>query len=139
DGELGETGSLVEDVLDFDSFFLENVEIGAEDFYREGALEASEGFVDGVFGGLGVIEDDAGIGFEFFLDVNDELLFRMDRAFFPRRVTVRFQADIKLAVEEAGGISAVIGTAEFGADDGNLRVFGEQVADLRSELAGVLE
>ena len=61
DGKFVEAGSFVENVLDFNGFFLEDIEIGAEDFYGERGLEAGESFVDGVFGRLRKVENDAGI------------------------------------------------------------------------------
>ena len=75
---------LSKDIFDFDGFLLENVEVGAKDFYRQSALESGESFVDGIFGGLGVVKDDTRIGFEFFLDVLDELLLSNGWSLFSR-------------------------------------------------------
>lgn len=51
------------------AFFLEHVESRAEDFYRQGALEAGESFVDGILGGMGVVENHTRVGFEFSGDL----------------------------------------------------------------------
>src|ERR1700676_980182 len=139
DGEFGKAFGLGEDVFDLHGFFLEDLKIRAENLDGEGALEAGESFVDGVFGGLRVVEDDAGGGFEFFLEVGDELFLGMDGALLPSAVVVRLQADVKLAVEEAGGIGAIVVAAELGADDGDLRILREQSADFGGKLAGFLE
>src|SRR4029077_13003309 len=135
DGEFGEALGLGKNIFDLDGLFLEDLEIGAKDFDGEGALEASERLVHGVFGGLSVIEDDTGVSFEFFLQIGDELFLGMDRAFPPRDIVVRFQANVKFAVEEPGGIGAVVVAAELGAYHRDLRVLGEQVADFRCKLA----
>jgi hypothetical protein len=68
--ELGVAGSLVQNILDLDGFFLQDFEVRAEDFDGQRGLEAGQGFVDGVLGGLCEIEDDAGISVEFFLQVS---------------------------------------------------------------------
>ena len=73
DGEFLEAGCFVENVADFDGFFLEDIEIGAENFDGERGLETGESFVDGVFGRLREVEDDAGIGVEFFLEVAGQI------------------------------------------------------------------
>ena len=54
-------GRSVENVLDFDGFFLRTFRSGPIYFDGERALEAGQGFVHGVFGGLREVEDDAGI------------------------------------------------------------------------------
>src|SRR5580692_149172 len=77
-GELCKARGFVEHIFDFDGFLLENVEIGAEDFHGQRAFEAREGFVHGIFSGLGEIEDHAGVGVELFLKIGDELFFCVD-------------------------------------------------------------
>src|SRR5579859_242970 len=68
-GELLEAGSLIENVANFDGLFLEDIEIRTENFDGEGGLESRESLIDGVFRGLGKVEDDAGVGREFFIEV----------------------------------------------------------------------
>ena len=53
----------------------------------------------------------------------------------PRFVFVRLQANIELAIEEAGGIGAVVRSAQLRADDGDLRIRHQDVANLRRDLA----
>ena len=55
------------------SLLLEQREVGAEDLHVERALEAGQRFVDGVLGGLGVVERDAGKDGELLLDRVDQL------------------------------------------------------------------
>src|ERR1019366_7838482 len=47
-------------VLDLYSFRFQNIQIIAEDFYRQRALQAGQRLVHGVLGGLRVVEDHAG-------------------------------------------------------------------------------
>ena len=58
----------------------QHVQVGAEDLDGQRALEPGEGFVDGVFGRLRVVEDHAGIGGEFLPEVFDEIRFGVDRS-----------------------------------------------------------
>ncbi len=75
---------------------------------------------------------------ELLVDGFDQLLLVVDVA-APGFVVVGLQADVELAVEEAGGVGAVVGTAQFGADDRDLRIRHQDVADLRGDLAGLFE
>jgi hypothetical protein len=53
------------------------------------------------------IENHAGIGVEFFLEVGDELFFCVDGGLRPGFVVAGFQAYVKLAIEETRGVGAV--------------------------------
>ena len=57
----------------------------------------------------------------------------------PGLVLVGLQANIEFAVEKAGGIGAVVGTSQLGADHGDLRIRHQNVANLRSDLARLFE
>ena len=72
-GDFGDAGDLVEDVLDLGGSIFEGLEVLAEDLDGERALETGFGLVHGVFGGLSVVEDDAGEGCELLLHGLDEL------------------------------------------------------------------
>ena len=57
---VGDAAYPLEDLLDGLALLLERAEVGAEHLDGERALQAGLGFVDGVFGRLGVVEGDAG-------------------------------------------------------------------------------
>ena len=139
DGEFGETGSVFEDALDFDGFFLEDIEVGAEDFHGEGGLEPGESFVHSVLGGLREIEYHAGIGIKFLLQVGDELLLGANGGLRPGLVVVGLEADIKLTIEKAGGIRAIVGASEFGSRNRDHGILNEQSANLGSKLGRILK
>ncbi len=122
DGEFREARHLRETPLDFERLFLENVQIGTINFYRERAFQSGERFVHCVFSGLRVVENDAGKCLEVILDVFGQLRFVVDRSLFPRGIVIGFQANVKLIVKEAGGIGAVVGAAKFRTDVGDHRI-----------------
>ena len=72
-------------------------------FTAKRALEAGERFVHGVFGGLRVVEDDAGKCFELLLDVRGQFGLVVNRSGLPGGVVVRLQTYIELVIEETGG------------------------------------
>ena len=86
---------MVQRALDFDGFAFEHVQIFAEDLDGERALEAGEGFIDGVFGGLRVVEDHAGEGCEFLAEIRNQVGFRVDGALLPGFIVVGAQADVE--------------------------------------------
>ena len=59
DGQLRKSRHLREPALDLQRFALQNVQVRAIDFYRERTLKSRQRFVDRVFGGLSVIEDNS--------------------------------------------------------------------------------
>ncbi len=136
-GKLGEARSFVEHVADFHRFLFEHAEVGAEDFYRERALETCERFVYGVFRRLRIVENHPGIRLELFLNVFNEFGFRMNRTLLPRFVIVRLKPDIKLTIKKTRGIRAVIRPPKLRADDRDHRILVQQVADFRREFSGV--
>src|SRR5208282_2794880 len=113
--------------------------IVAEDFYGERRLESSESFVDGVFGGLRKVEDDARIRRQFLVECAAEFFLGVNGAAFPGRIFIRLQSNIKLAIEETGGVGAVIGAAKLRTNDCDLRILRENLADLGSEFGGFFE
>ena len=120
------------------ALIFEGCEVGSENLDGEGALQAGFGLVHGVLGGLGVVEDDAGEGCELLLNGFDQLRLGAEVA-GPGLVVIWLQADIELVVEEAGGVGAVIGAAQFIGHGGDLREAEQDIADLRGELGGFLE
>ena len=120
DGELLEAGRVIEDVAISTALFSSTLRSGPKTFTASADLEAGERFVHGVFGGLREIEDDAGVGRRACCSTSStQIVLGVDGALTPGLVVVGFEADVKLAIEEAGGIGAVVGAAEFGADDGD--------------------
>ncbi len=132
DGDFGDARSVGENVFDLGSLGGQQVEIGAVDLYRQRALQAGFRFVDGVFSGLSVVEDNAGEGVELLLDRLDEARLGMDFA-VPGGVVIRLEADVEFVVEEAGGIGAVVGAAKLVGDRGHLRKAEQNIANLRAK------
>lgn len=66
--QLGKARNVPQRVLDAQRQILQRLEVRAEDFHRQRALQAGEGLIHGVFGGLCVIENDARKGREPFVD-----------------------------------------------------------------------
>src|SRR5579872_4418706 len=137
-GEIGESGDASESVLDLDGLVLKDVQVVAVDFDGERTFQAGEGLVDRIFGRLRVVENDPGEGRELFVDRVDQFFFIAEIS-VPNVVFVRLKPDVELAVEEAGGIGAVVGAAKFRADDRDLRIRHQNVADLRGNLTGFFE
>src|SRR5271169_1853643 len=108
--EIGKPWHLGKYVLDLDRFVLKHVQIFPVYFDRQRTLETSQGLVHGILGGLGIVENDSGKGSEFLVDRFDELFFLADFA-GPYFVFVWLEANVELAVKEAGGISAIVGTS----------------------------
>ena len=134
-GEFRESGDLCQPPLDLECFILQHVQVGSVDLHRERALQPSERFVDGIFRGLGVIENHAGIRFELLLQLGNQRGFIVNGTLFPRGVIVWFQPHIKFAIEETGGIGAVVRTAQLRAYFRHLGILRDQCANLRRELA----
>ncbi len=55
----------------------------------------------------------------------------MNRCLRPRFIVVRFQSNIKLAIEKAGGVRAVVGAPEFRTRYRNHRILDQEIAYLR--------
>jgi len=75
DGEFGEPGHVGECVLDLDGFVLKYAQIVTIYFDGQRAFEPSQCFIHGIFGGLGIVENNAGEGCEFLVDRFGELFF----------------------------------------------------------------
>ena len=65
-GHFGEAGHFASDFLISTAFFSQPLQVGAEDLHGQGALQAGQRLIHGVFRRLGVIENDAGKRLEFF-------------------------------------------------------------------------
>src|SRR5712692_6560902 len=63
----------------------------------------------------------------------------MNGARLPGLVAIGLQSNVKLTIKKAGWIGPVIGTAELRADDGDLRVLVQDVANLGRKFGGVFE
>ena len=117
-GDVPDAAHPLEDLLDGLALLLQRLQVGAEHLDGERAFQAGLRLVHRVFGRLGVVEDDAGKGRELLVDRVDQSGLVAIGA-VPLRVG--FQADVEFDVEEAGGIGAVVGAAEFRGDRGDLR------------------
>src|SRR5207245_5537405 len=139
-GQLGEAGNLLQSALDLERLVLQYVQVGTVYLHRQSAFEPGERLVDGVFGGLSEVENDAGISLEPPADGVNQLVLGPDPArSLPRLVLIRLEADVELAVEKAGGVGAVVRAPQFGAYDRDLRVGHQDLPDLGSDLARFLE
>src|SRR6185312_1642905 len=117
EGEIADPAHMFKNLLDFFPLFLEDVEIGAEHLHIERAFETGLRLIDGVLGRLRVVERDAGESLELLIDRVDEILLAAIRS---RPLVVRLEPDVKLGIEEAGGIGPVVRPTVLRADDGHL-------------------
>ena len=108
--------NLGENVLHLNGPIFQRGQVRAEYLHRQGTLQSGFGLVHRVLGGLRVVEDDSGKLLELRVDGLDQFGFGAIRA---GPICVRFQADVKLDVEKAGGIRAVVGPRQFGGDGGD--------------------
>ena len=92
------------------ALLLQRLQVGAEYLDRQRALQAGLGLVHRVLGRLGVVEVDARKCLQLLVDGRDQ---RLLVAVWAVPLRIRLQADEELDVEEAGGVGAVVGTAEF--------------------------
>ncbi len=129
---------MCQSVLDLNGFVLKYVQIFAVNFHRERTFQSGQRFIHGIFGGLRVVEDDAGEGGQALVDRFGQFILVADIA-VPGFVLVRFESDVELTIEEAGRIGAVIGAAQLRADHRDLRIGHQDVANLRRDLAGFFE
>ena len=92
----------------------------SEEFDREFAFDAADGFLDVVGNGLGEIPVDAGELLELLVHGGDQVIFVAVE--FAAPLLARMKIDEEFGVVEAAGIAAVVGAADL-ADD--LRDLGE--------------
>ena len=74
---------------------LERLQIGAENLDRQRALQAGLGLVHGIFGRLGVVEDDPGKRGQLLLDRIYQFAASCECCAAPGRVVIRLQAHDK--------------------------------------------
>ena len=137
-GQLGEPGDPLQNVLDLEGLVLQDVQVRTVYLHRQCALEPGERLVHSVFGGLGEVENDAGVRLELLADGVDQLVLGVWPG-LPGLVLIRLESDVELAVEKAGGVGAVVRTTELRAYDRNLWVRHQDLPDLGSDLARSLE
>ena len=117
---------------------LQRRQVGTEYFDGQRALQPGFGFIHGVLGGLGVIENDAGKHLQFLLHRLDQLRLGVNRP-APRLVVVRFQPHVELVVEKPGRVRGIVGTPQLVGHRGHLRKAQQDVADLGRKLGRFLE
>ena len=109
-----------EQPLDLVRLGLQGLEVRAEDLDRQATLQSRFGLVHRIFGGLRVVEDDAGERREPLIDRADELPFSADTS-LPGGIVVGLQSDIELVVEEPGWVGAIIRAPQLVCHRGDLR------------------
>ena len=114
----------LQDLLDGFALLLQRIQIGAEDLDGQSALQAGFRLIHRVLRRLGVVEIDSGECLELLVDGLDQPRLGAVGA-GPLRIGL--EIDIELDIEEAGGIGAVVGPAEFRGDRGD---FGKGMQDL---------
>ncbi len=77
-------GTLREPALDLERLALENIQVGSVNLDRKRTLETRQRFIDCIFGGLCVIENDTGECLELALYVLGQLRLAMDLTRLPR-------------------------------------------------------
>ena len=71
-GHIADAAHIFQHPLDVFALLLKDIEVRPEHFHRQSAFQPGLGFIHGVFGRLGVIEDDAGKGLELLVDGFDQ-------------------------------------------------------------------
>ncbi len=127
---------MLEHLLDRLALLLERVEVRAEDLHRQRALQAGLGLIDRILGRLGIVEDDAGKGFELVVDRRDQRRLGVILA-VPLRIG--FEPDIEFGVEETRRIGAIVRPAQLGCDGSDFGEGGEHGAHLRRDLRRFIE
>ena len=122
---------LLQDLFDGLALLFQHVQIGAENLDGQRALQTGFGFVHRVLRRLGVVENDSGKLLELLVDGLDQFGLGAIRA-GPFRV--RLKTDVKLDVEKAGRIRAVVGPRQFGGDGGDFGKGFQYLPDLRRDL-----
>ena len=136
--DLGNAGNFRQDFPGLLRLVLQRRQVGTEYFDGQRALQPGFGFIHGVLGGLGVIENDAGKHLQFLLHRLDQLRLGVNLP-APRLVVVWFQPHVELVVEEPGRVRGVVGTPQLVGHRGHLRKAQQDVADLGRELGRFLE
>ena len=136
--DLGDARNLLQDALHLCGLLVQNLQVRAEDLHRQRTLQAGLRFIHGVLGGLRVVEDDPRECGELLLNGFDQLRLGVDRS-LPRAVAVGLQADVEFVVVKAGGIRPVVRPPQFVGHGRDLRKAQQDVADLGSQLGGLLE
>ena len=131
-----DTAHVLEDRLDRLTLLLEGVEVRTEDLHCKRAFQPRLRLVDGVLGGLRVVERDARKGTELFVQRGDQLSLVVDRT-APLRI--RLKPDEEFGIEEAGRIGPVIGSAMLRSHHGHFRKGGDDRPDLRHDLGRFIE
>ena len=120
-GHVADAAHPLQDLLDGLALLLKRVQVGTEDLDRQGAFQAGFRLVHRILRRLRVVENDSGKCLELLVDGLDQPGLGAIRA-GPLRVG--FETDVKLDVEKAGRIGAVVGSAQLRGDRGD---FGKGV------------
>ena len=91
---------------------MQQVQIRPVDLHRQRTLESCECLVDGILGGLRVIENNSGKTGQTLVDRLDQF-FLVVKLAIPSFIAVGFESDVKLAVEKTGRIGAIVRPTQF--------------------------
>ncbi len=133
---IADAAHLLQDLLDGFALLLQRLQVGAENLDGQRAFQARFRLVHRILRRLGVVENDSGKGLELLVDGLDQ---RGLGAIGAGPLRVGLEADVKLDVEKAGRIGAVVGPAEFRGDRGDFGKGVQDVADLGRDLRRFVE
>ena len=78
DGDIGDPGNFGNNALNLACVVFEGRQVASEDLDRQQTLQAGFGFIHRIFGGLGVVKDDAGKDRHLLVDGINQLLLGMN-------------------------------------------------------------
>jgi len=125
--------------FDIEGLTLQHIQVGPVNLDGEGALQAGQSFIHGIFGGLRVVEDNAGKGLQLLLNILGKFLLVVNGPRLPGSIAVRPEADIELIVEESGRVGAIVGPAQLGTNVGDHWILHQDFTHLRREATGFLK
>ena len=108
ESHLLDAGHSVQHAFDLAATLLKDIQVSTKDLGIERALQPSLCFIHRIFGGLRVVERDAGKSAQLLVDRGNQRWFRV---IFAVPVTVWLEPHVELSIEEAGGVRAVVWTA----------------------------
>src|SRR5579875_273176 len=106
--EIAKARHLLQGPFHLNSLVLEHLQVWSIDFHCQGALQAGQRFIDRIFGGLSVVENNSRISLQLGVDRSEQLRLGVNPSGLPDRVAVRVQTHIELIVEKSCWISSVV-------------------------------
>src|SRR6185369_16976423 len=90
-------------------------------------------FIYCILGRLRVVENDSRKSLQSLVDISNQLVLDIELT-LPGRIIVRLQSHVKLSIEEADRIGAIVRTTMLRAHHGDLGVGNQNVANLQHDL-----